>query len=382
MANPQTATAGQDQASELKRSITGRLLFFYVLGDVLGSGIYVLVGAVAAAVGGAFWIAFAAGITVATITGLAYAELVTKFPKAAGASLYVNKAFRLPLLTFLVTVCMLSASFAATGSLASGFARYFGQLVPGVPVLVITLAFVAVLTVINFIGITESVVVNMIMTFIEIGGLVLIIVIGVIGLVGGADLGVLLQFAANDPDTGEATSPIFAIVAGVALAFFAMTGFENAANVAEEVVNPSKTFPRALALGMLGAGIVYVLVSMSAAITVPVEQLAGSDAALLEVVRAGVLPVDVGVMIILFALIAMIAIATRRSSRSSRSRGSSTAWPGRASSPSRSAGCTARGAARGSRCSSSSPSSPRCSSRARSCRPSTRSSTSSASSRT
>ncbi|HEU4547279.1 MAG TPA: amino acid permease, partial [Microlunatus sp.] len=58
--------------SELKRSITGRLLFFYVLGDVLGSGIYVLIGAVAAAVGGAFWIAFAVGVTVAAITGLAY----------------------------------------------------------------------------------------------------------------------------------------------------------------------------------------------------------------------------------------------------------------------------------------------------------------------
>ena len=109
--------------SELKRSITGRLLFFYVLGDVLGSGIYVLIGAVAAAVGGAFWIAFAAGVTVATITGLAYAELVTKYPQAAGAALYVNKAFRKPMLTFIITICMLSASFAASGSLASGFAR-------------------------------------------------------------------------------------------------------------------------------------------------------------------------------------------------------------------------------------------------------------------
>ena len=103
--------------SPLKRSITGRLLFFYVLGDVLGSGIYVLIGLVAAAVGGAFWIAFAVGITIATITGLAYAELVTKYPKAAGAALYVNKAFGNRPLTFLITVCMLSASFAAAGSL-------------------------------------------------------------------------------------------------------------------------------------------------------------------------------------------------------------------------------------------------------------------------
>ena len=111
-----THTAEADlPKSELKRSITGRLLFFYVLGDVLGSGIYVLIGAVAAAVGGAFWIAFAVGVTVAAITGLAYAELVTKYPQAAGAALYVNKAFRKPMLTFLITICMLSASFAASG---------------------------------------------------------------------------------------------------------------------------------------------------------------------------------------------------------------------------------------------------------------------------
>ena len=55
--------------SELKRSITGRLLYFYVLGDVLGSGIYVLIGLVAGAVGGAFWIAFAVGVSIAAITG-------------------------------------------------------------------------------------------------------------------------------------------------------------------------------------------------------------------------------------------------------------------------------------------------------------------------
>ena len=288
--------------SELKRSITGRLLFFYVLGDVLGSGIYVLIGAVAAAVGGAFWIAFAVGVTVAAITGLAYAELVTKYPQAAGAALYVNKAFRRPMLTFLITICMLSASFAASGSLASGFARYFNQLFTLPPALLVTILFVLILTAINYIGITESVVANMIMTIVEVSGLAIVMVIGVIYIFQGrANWGVLGEFNAEG-------NPIFAIIAGVALAFFAMTGFENAANVAEETINPSKTFPRALIGGMVGAGVIYVLVAISAALVVPVDTLAAAPAALLEVVRAGVLPVPVGVMIILFALIAMTAI--------------------------------------------------------------------------
>jgi amino acid transporter len=290
-------------SSELKRSITGRLLFFYVLGDVLGSGIYVLIGAVAGEVGGAFWIAFAVGVTVAAITGLAYAELVTKYPQAAGASLYVNKAFKMPVLTFLVTTSMLSASFAATASLANGFARYFGTVVPSSPALLITLVFVVLLAFVNFIGITESVVANLVMTIIEISGLAIVLLVGIIHVSqGDADFGVLVQF-----DTGE-TFPIFAIVAGVALAFFAMTGFENAANVAEETVNPSKTFPRALVGGMIAAGVIYVLVAMTAALVVPIDTLAESDAALLEVIRAGILPISVTVMVVIFAIIAMVAI--------------------------------------------------------------------------
>ncbi|HEU0101228.1 MAG TPA: APC family permease [Mycobacteriales bacterium] len=296
------ATEPAQPQEELTRSITGRLLFFYVLGDVLGSGVYVLIGLVAGAVGGAFWIAFAAGVAIATITGLAYAELATKFPQAAGASLYVNKAFRSPVLTFFITICSLSAVFAASGSLATGFARYFGSIFDLPPALLVTLVFIVVLTVVNYIGITESVVINMLMTFVEVFGLLVVMAIGIIVVVrGDADFGVLTSFTADG-------NPIFAIVAGVALAFFAMTGFENAANVAEETINPSKTFPRALIGGMVAAGVIYVLVAMSAALVVPVATLAGADAALLEVVRADVLPGNVDVLLKIFAVIAMIAI--------------------------------------------------------------------------
>jgi amino acid transporter len=287
---------------DLKRSITGRLLFFYVLGDVLGSGIYVLIGAVAAAVGGAFWVAFAIGISVATLTGLAYAELVTKYPRAAGASLYVNRAFGRPALTFLVTIAMVSASFAAAGSLAAGFSGYFAEVWSLPPALLVSLVFILALAVVNFVGITESVLANLVMTVVEVSGLVIVVVVGVIQTVrGDADFAVLTDFSAEG-------SPLLAIVSGVALGFFAMTGFENAANVAEECVEPRRTFPRALVGGMVGAGLIYVAVAVAAAVTVPVDQLAQSPAALLEVVESGILPLPVGFWTIAFALIAMTAI--------------------------------------------------------------------------
>jgi APA family basic amino acid/polyamine antiporter len=299
-----TTTDAEQRQSDtgLKRTISGRLLYGYVVGDVLGSGIYVLIGAVAGAVGGAFFVAFAVGVTVATLTGMAYAELVTKYPRAAGCALFVHQAFRNKTLTFLVTISFLASSFAASGSLASGFTQYFKEVWDVSPALIVTLVFLFLLTVLNFIGITESVVANMVMTVVEVIGLVIVMLIAVWHVAeGGAAFGVLTEFSSED-------GPILAIISGVALAFFAMTGFENAANVAEETIDPKRNFPRALVGGMVTAGVIYVLVAISAAITVPIDTLAGSDAALLEVVEAGIIPVEVGVMTIVFAVIAMLAI--------------------------------------------------------------------------
>ena len=178
--------------------------------------------------------AFRSASAIALITGLAYAELVTKYPQAAGASLYINKAFRTPILTFFITICMLSANFAAVGALSrassatsAGWSgsrrRCCGTIV----------ASSSPSTAINLIGITESVVANIIMTFIELSGLVIVMIIGVIRLFRARQPGVLLQFNAEG-------SPILAVLAGVSLAFFACTGFENAANVAEETIDPAR----------------------------------------------------------------------------------------------------------------------------------------------
>jgi amino acid transporter len=297
-----SASTVDEEEGGLRRSITGGQLFFYTLGDVLGSGIYVLIGLVAAAVGGAFWIAFALGVTVAAITGSAYAELVTKYPQAAGASLYVKKAFGSTALTFLVTVSFLAASFAATGSLATGFASYFATLWDGPPALLVSLLFVLALVVVNFIGITESVVMNMLMTFVEVAGLLIVLVIGIWFIAqGDADFGVLADISVSG-------NPALAVLAGIAFSFFAMTGFENTANVAEETIDPHRAFPRSLVGGMVVAGLVYVLVSMAAALTVPTDVLANSDAALLEVVRQGILPFSTDFMTTLFSVIALVAI--------------------------------------------------------------------------
>ncbi len=300
---PQTAQPqAADDSGGLKRTITGRLLFAFVLGDVLGSGIYVLVGAVAGEVGGAFWIAFAAGVSVATLTGLAYAELATKYPRAAGAALYTHHAFGNRGLTFLVTIGFLSASFAAGGSLAVGFANYFNALWDLPPPLLVAVLLLVLLTLVNLAGITESVKLNVAMTAVEAVGLALVVGIAVAHVAEhGADWGSLMEFRTEH-------QPVLAIVAGVALAFFAMTGFENVANVAEETVDPHRAFPIALVGGMVTAGVIYVLVAVSAQLVVGSDALAASDAPLIEVMKSDVVPVPVSLITTLFALIACVAI--------------------------------------------------------------------------
>jgi amino acid transporter len=141
-----SAAHGRSQEEQLQRSVTGRLLFFYVLGDVLGSGIYALIGIMAFEVGGALWMSFVVGVSIALLRGFAYAELITKHPQAAGASLYVHKAFGRRPLTFLVTFCLLAATIAAAGALSLTFGgEYFAEFIEGVEPKVIAIVFIAAL---------------------------------------------------------------------------------------------------------------------------------------------------------------------------------------------------------------------------------------------
>ncbi len=300
-AQPTIIEATANQTEALDRAINARLLFFYVLGDVLGSGIYALVGVMAGQVGGAFWTSFAIGVAAAMLTGFAYTELITKYPKAAGAALYVSRTFKNRFVTFLVTFATVAASLAATGALALAFSGYFLELLQpilGLSLLLAALAFVVVLAFINFRGISESVKLNLFMSITELAGLALVVGIGALVLFSG-DSNLSRPFEFN-----EGGNPALLALAGATLAFFAMTGFENAANVAEEVQNPSRVYPRALLGGMATAGIIYLVIAFIAATVVSTGQLAGSDVALLEVVRTG-LPSFPGW---LFAIVACIAI--------------------------------------------------------------------------
>jgi amino acid transporter len=141
--------------------------------------------------------------------------------------------------------------------------------------------------------------VNLVLTAIEVTGLVLIVLIGLVAVGdGSADFSRNFEFK-------EGEGVFAAIVAGTALSFYAMIGFEDSVNVAEETREPSRTYPRALFLGLAIAGVLYLLVTLAASAVVPTGDLTGSDAPLLEVVEQGPL----GIPTKLFSFIALMAVA-------------------------------------------------------------------------
>ena len=276
---PATET-GQPQ---LKRAIGPKLLLFFVIGDILGTGIYALVGSVAGQIGGALWLPFLIAFIVAGFTAFSYLELVGKYPKAAGAALYTNRAFRLPILTFLVAFLVMCSGITSASTAAKAFAGTYLNYFLSWPVLPVAIGFIVVLALVNFRGVGESVKANMVLTIIELSGLAIIIVIGIFAAAEGkGDPSRLLEI-----DTGS-TSTLFAITAATSLAFFAMVGFEDSVNMAEECKEPVRIFPRALLTGLAAAGFIYVLVAVTSSLLVETEVLSGAkSSALLKVIEIG-----------------------------------------------------------------------------------------------
>ncbi|WP_150953839.1 APC family permease [Microbacterium testaceum] len=285
--------------STLRRGIGGPLLFAFILGDVLGAGIYALMGVLSERVGGMLWAPLLAALLLALLTAGSYAELVTKYPRAGGAAVFAERAFKNPLVSFLVGFCMLAAGVTSAAGLSIAFAgEYFATFVD-LPVVPVAIVFLGIVAALNARGIRESMGANFVMTAIEVSGLaIVVVVVGVLLARGGGDVSRVTQVP---EDVGVAT----AVLAGAIIAYYSFVGFETSANMIEEVKEPSKIYPRALFAALGAAGLVYVLVGLASSIALPPEQLADSSGPLLSVVEAS----GVAVPSWLFSLIALIAVA-------------------------------------------------------------------------
>lgn len=300
---PDDADAGDpstgEQKTRLARRVGPALLLLFILGDILGGGIYALAGEVGAETGGAIWTGFLAAFILAFLTAFAYAELVSKYPRAAGAALYVNKAFRQPFFTFMIAFAVMASGITSASTLARAFGSDALNEFITVKILPVAIIFLIVVALINMRGIAESVRLNAVLTFIEVGGLLLICVIAIAALgESGSDFGRNFEFK-------EGVSPFFAVLSGAGLAFYALIGFEDSVNIAEEVRKPSRNYPKILFGGLLIAGTLYLIVTLLASAVVETGVLAGTDAPLVTVAEQGPLGVDPKV----FAAVTLFALA-------------------------------------------------------------------------
>ncbi|WP_084166396.1 APC family permease [Stutzerimonas azotifigens] len=288
-----------ETGTRLRRAIGGPALFLFILGDVLGAGVYALAGKIAGEVGGAVWVPLLVALGFAMLTAASYAELVTKYPRAGGAALFAQRAFGVPLLSFLVGFSMLAAGVTSAAGLSLAFAGdYLGAFLqtPTVPTALVFLTLVALL---NARGIRESLGANALMTVIEVSGLLLVILLAArFVLAGQGEPARVLTFTPG-------VSPALAVLGAALIAFYSFVGFEVSANVAEEVKNVERNYPRALFGALVVAGLVYMGVGTAATAVLSPEALERSSAPLLEVVRATGYAVPDG----LFAVIALVAVA-------------------------------------------------------------------------
>ncbi|MBI2167412.1 MAG: amino acid permease [Candidatus Omnitrophica bacterium] len=281
--------------ARLKRSLGLFALVAYGVGDILGAGIYVLIGKMAGLVGNACWLSFLIALVVASLTGLSYAELSSRFPRSAGESYYSLKAFGRPLLSYLVGFLVLISGVVSMAVVSQGFTGYVTALCPFLPGPGVILCFFLVLTVINFWGMRESSVTNIFCTALEISGILIVIAAG-IGAFGR------VNYLEISPPAGMKVST--ALSQGAVFAFYAFIGFEDMVKAAEESREPEKLIPRAIVWSIAIVACLYVLTALAAVSVVPAGELAKSQAPLALVVKTG-FP---GIPPALFTLIALFAV--------------------------------------------------------------------------
>ena len=263
--------------STLARSITLPQLVLYGLGTTIGAGIYALAGEVAGVAGYAAPLAFLVASALAGFTALSFAELSGRYPRAAGAAMYVQQGLGRKRLATVVGLLVALAGVVSAAALINAFVRQAGVWItlPREAGVIIT---AVVVTLIAAKGIRESVLTAAVITLIEITGLLMVIWVSRQGWLSGENWTQLLERPAVD-------GALAGIFAGAVLAFYAFIGFEDMVDVSEEVRRPESTMPRAILLTLGSVTVLYVMIMLAAVLAADPAQLAEQSAPLVFIFR-------------------------------------------------------------------------------------------------
>lgn len=194
-------------------------------------------------------------------------ELISMFPQSAAEYIYVKNAFKNDILSFSIGWIEIFTDIIATSAVALGFGGYFQELF-GTPIILTAIVLIILSSLVNFLGIKESARINVVFSIVEIVGLLFVVILA-------------LYFGRHGSvDYLEMPNGITGTLSATALIFFAYIGFEDLANISEEVKNPRRNVPRALLASVIITTIIYVTVGTADVSLVRWEDLAASQAPL------------------------------------------------------------------------------------------------------
>ncbi|MBI2083976.1 MAG: amino acid permease [Deltaproteobacteria bacterium] len=267
--------------AELKRHFTLTKLTFYGVGDILGAGIYALIGKVAAEAGNLAWSSFLLATIVAIPTALSYAELTSRYPKSGGVAVFVGRAFSNTYFPAIVGFLVLLSGLTSVAAGANAVHGYFSLFLE-IPRWVIISIFLGGISWINFRGIDDSSKLNTLCVFAEAGGLLLIIGFGFFHWGDG-------NFATGRGETFLSKETLEGIGGAAVLAFYATIGFEDMCNVSEEVKKPEQTVPRAILLSLVITSLIYIGIALTVVSVASYKEL-GESSAPLAMVAERIIP--------------------------------------------------------------------------------------------
>ncbi len=262
----------------LRRDIGLSRLALYGAGNIIGAGIYVLVGKVAGEAGMLAPFAFITAAVIAGLTGMSYSELAARFPVSAGEAVYLHKAFERRSLSVAVGLLIAVAGLVSAATMVRGFVGYFNQFVTVDTALTI-IVLTSLLTLIAIRGIAESVTAAAVLTVIEAGGLLWIITAASPSFAQLAEVSWTAGLPAESTIWGS-------MVAAAFLAFFLFFGFEDIVSIADGVQRPERNIPLGIGIAFVTSTTLYLLVTLAAITTLPIETLASSEAPLADVYHA------------------------------------------------------------------------------------------------
>ncbi len=224
------------------------------IGALMGAGIYVLIGLAAGYAGPAVWFAYLVCGLLSLLSVAVFAELSRKIPVAGGGYAFAYNALG-SFWGFMTGWLLALGSIFACAMYATGFAYYFGPLLPydlpGPIMKAIALVIIAALTALNCRGTKRGDRLQKIFTW---GNLMVLLI--------------LIVLAAHKADLGHA-KPMFprglaGVGAAISIIYVSFFGYQLIANNSEEIVDPEKTVPKAMLLAMIVSLTFYVAVALVA----------------------------------------------------------------------------------------------------------------------